>query len=81
MRNIKFDVKRDLALKMAAAGLLLPTLAASSNGIGRGNRMRNSVNIDIHRRSRDQSSISPPSPLLSNLTYTKRENNKGKPVE
>ena len=63
---------------MAAAGLLLPTLAASSNGIGRGNQMRNSVNIDVHRRSRVQSSISPPSPILSNPALNHRDSKKGK---
>ena len=63
---------------MAAAGLLLPTLAASSNGIGRGNQMRNSVNIDVHRRSRIQSSISPPSPILSNSSLNHRDSKKGK---
>ena len=49
---------------MAAAGLLLPTLAASANGMGRGNRIRSSVNIDVHRRSRVQCSVTPPSPEL-----------------
>ena len=63
---------------MAAAGLLLPTLAASSNSIGRGNQIRNSVNIDVNRRSRVQSSISPPSPILSNQNFNNRESKKGK---
>lgn len=62
---------------MAAAGLLLPTLAASSNSIGRGNQIRNSVNIDVNRRSRVQSSISPPSPILSNQNFNNRESKKG----
>lgn len=56
---------------MAAAGLLLPTLAASSN-FGGGNRIRTSVNIDIHRRSRVQCEI-PQSPIISSSAGNKEK--------
>ena len=63
---------------MAAAGLLLPTLAVSANGMGRGSRIRNSVNIDVHRRDRDQSSEIPSSPLIgASSNHTNRECRKG----
>ena len=61
---------------MAAAGLLLPTLAAGSNALGRGHKIRTSVNIDINRRSRVQCKI-PPSPILSTSAANEKGVKKG----
>ena len=62
---------------MSAAGLLLSTLVVPSNGIARMGRIRNSVNIDVHRRSQEQSIVIPPSPLLTNSVASKKRSEKG----